>query len=136
MWKGLKSNHAVVGALLATLVLGGGIVLGVAPAFADHADAANFVFLNDTGQDANDLHVLFNVDMMNSIIGWQNQGVDLPVHMRVGSWVHLSGAIVPDQSGTEFRFAAMVPDGMDLEVLEAYWTWDGENIGAAAFHKN
>jgi len=138
--KRMNSRHAERGLaalrILATLAGVIGLVAVIAPAIADQPASANFVFLNDTGQEANDLHVLFNTDMTNSVIGWQGQGTNLPIHSRVGSWVHLSGASVPDQNGTEFRFAAMVPDGQDLEVLEAYWTEDGENIGPASYHRN
>ncbi len=109
---------------------------GSEPARADSPSSIQVVFLNETGQTANDLHVTFNVDMMASIISWAGQGVSFPASDPTGTMVDFNGADVADQNGTTWNFTALVPEGTELEVVSAYWTYDDKSIGAATYHYN
>jgi len=58
----------------------------------------------------------------------------MPVVTREGEWVHISGGgvVLAGCGGARFKFADWVPEGQDLQILDAKWTWDGDEIGPAS----
>ena len=88
-------------------------------------------FVNDTGQEVNDLHVEFNVSMNSSIVAHQ-AGVPFAVSEPDGMSVHFSQGTLQDGQDTTWSFTADVPSG-SLTVVSAVWTYDGEVVGAATF---
>ena len=107
------------------------------PPAQGHADCKSFTFFYNLDLDANDLHVRLNTDASITVVEDLSTPplTPMPVVTREGEWIHMSGGGVAlaGIGGARFKFAGWVPDGQDLQILDAKWTWDGEVIGPAEF---